>query len=500
MVADGLRNRKFHELLAQQAASTAPTPSWGAALARALQGGMAGLLERGDNAGEMEANKWQAGLLGQQAQQTQTAQPSPLVSAMSQPQQQPQQSGNFGNAIASIESGGKYDILGPVTKTGDRAYGKYQVMGANVPQWTKAHLGQEMTPQAFLADPKAQDAVFNGQFGQYAQKYGPEGAAKAWFAGEKGMNNPNARDQLGTTVSSYAQKFNRALGPQGDVQTQLAQGPVPSQMGQPQQAPDANAALRAQIQQALTNPNERIRQRAQPYAAGIINKQLEGDKPTDEIREYNLYKQQGGNKSFFDYKADLKKAGAVNVSQNVGGGSDKQIFDTMDESAKAARQTAAGLTGLREARTALQGGAITGAGANQILGLQKVASALGLANSDKIVNTETFRAAIAPQVAAVLKSTVGTTNISNTDREFAERAAGGDIRLDGKSLERLLDIMERAGTTQLKGHMDRLEKVYPDATKYARERALFGVDTPPPGAPQEQPKIRKFNPATGKIE
>jgi hypothetical protein len=53
---------------------------------------------------------------------------------------------------------------------------------------------------------------FKGRFGQYAQKYGPEGAAKAWFAGEKGMNNPNAKDQLGTSVQSYADRFTKAYG------------------------------------------------------------------------------------------------------------------------------------------------------------------------------------------------------------------------------------------------------------------------------------------------
>lgn len=137
--------------------------------------------------------------------------------------------GDPASAIAGIESGGRYDLLGPVTKTGDRAYGKYQVMGANIPEWTKAHLGQEMTPEQFLANPQAQDAVFRGQFGQYAKKYGPEGAAKAWFAGEAGMNNPNARDQLGTTVQAYADKFNRGMGgaPTAAVPVQVASnGPV----------------------------------------------------------------------------------------------------------------------------------------------------------------------------------------------------------------------------------------------------------------------------------
>jgi len=120
-------------------------------------------------------------------------------------------SGDYGNAIAKIESGGRYDLLGPVTKTGDRAYGKYQVMGANVPSWTQAALGRSMTPQQYLADTAAQEAVFKHRFGQYVDKYGPGGAARAWFAGEGGMKNPNAKDQLGTSVADYERRFLRGL-------------------------------------------------------------------------------------------------------------------------------------------------------------------------------------------------------------------------------------------------------------------------------------------------
>lgn len=117
------------------------------------------------------------------------------------------------NAIAGIESGGKYDALGPVIpKTGDRAYGKYQVMGANIPEWTKTHLGQSMTPEQFIASHEAQEAVFKGEFGRLSGKYGPEGAARAWFAGEGGMNDPNRRDPLGTSVADYSRKFTAAGG------------------------------------------------------------------------------------------------------------------------------------------------------------------------------------------------------------------------------------------------------------------------------------------------
>lgn len=120
---------------------------------------------------------------------------------------------NYGDAIAGIESGGNYGILGPETKSGDRAYGKYQVMGSNIPQWTKEVLGAPMTPQEFLNNPQAQDAVFNNKFNQYVEKYGPEGASKAWFAGEKGMNNPNAKDVNGMSVAQYAERFRSAMAP-----------------------------------------------------------------------------------------------------------------------------------------------------------------------------------------------------------------------------------------------------------------------------------------------
>src|SRR6187455_2109545 len=118
--------------------------------------------------------------------------------------------------IAGIESGGAknpYALLGSVTGSGDRAYGKYQVMGNNIPSWTQAALGQSMTPQQFLANPQAQDDTFNHRFGQYADKYGEQGAAKAWYAGERGMQNPNATDMHGRlTVAGYGQDFARRAG------------------------------------------------------------------------------------------------------------------------------------------------------------------------------------------------------------------------------------------------------------------------------------------------
>lgn len=117
----------------------------------------------------------------------------------------------FADSIGQIESGGNYGILGPVTKSGDRAYGKYQVMGQNIPQWTKEVLGVSMTPQQFLSNPQAQDQVFAAKFGQYADKYGPEGAAQAWFGGPGAVGKTDRADLLGTTVGHYGEEFMKNL-------------------------------------------------------------------------------------------------------------------------------------------------------------------------------------------------------------------------------------------------------------------------------------------------
>jgi hypothetical protein len=167
-------------------------------------------------------------------------------------------------AISAIESGspgGNYQELGPIIpKTGDRAYGRYQVMGANIPDWTEKHFGQRLTPQQFIANPAAQDAVFNGQFGEYARKYGPTKAAKAWFAGERGMNNPNARDPLGTTVSSYAEQFNRNMG-------------LPSEITEGTSRPEGLPKSQAMAFDAAVSNLSQPRQPAAMSATGGISKE-----------------------------------------------------------------------------------------------------------------------------------------------------------------------------------------------------------------------------------
>lgn len=187
------------------------------------------------------------------------------------------------------------------------------------------------------------------------------------------------------------------------------------------------------------------------------------------------------------------QSGATTI--DLGGGTNKQVFDAMQASMDAANAAQTGLNAVTNAQAELPG-AITGFGANQRLALAKIATYFG-ADPSAVTDTETFRSAIAPQIAATMKATVGSTQISNADREFAEKASGGSITLDTTSIARLLDIMKRADTVIIQRHNDRLNKVYPDNGQYVRERALFGVtapqavgaaseQTPAPAAPRQQ--------------
>lgn len=118
-------------------------------------------------------------------------------------------------AIAAMESRGSggYSAIGPLTNKGDRAYGRYQVMGNNIPSWTKEVLGKSLSIKEFLGNNAAQDAVFNSKFMQAANKYGSMSeAASVWFTGQPSSVSGKRKDVLGTSGNAYTSKFSSIVG------------------------------------------------------------------------------------------------------------------------------------------------------------------------------------------------------------------------------------------------------------------------------------------------
>jgi len=298
--------RRLAETMLQQGSDTSPIVSPWQGVARIVQAMMGGYqlgeLERKEKEGQDASTKALVGLLGPVGGAGE-GEASPVLPALVPPQTpaQPRSVQNedgttstfigevgpsagpsasiapYARAIAGIETPGSknpYGELGPVVKSGDRAYGKYQVMGENVPVWTKEILGKEMTPQQFLASPEAQELVFAAKFGSYVQKYGsPEAAASVWFTGRPSAPNARARNPdgspLGITGQEYVEKFSAGLNgapapqasaqPMPPVRVAQAGGGMPQMPAQqpaaaPQLPPQVTPEIKARISALLANP------------------------------------------------------------------------------------------------------------------------------------------------------------------------------------------------------------------------------------------------------
>lgn len=113
-------------------------------------------------------------------------------------------------AIGQFESGGRYNAIGQTTKTGDKAYGKYQIMGANIPSWSKEVLGNSISIQEFLSSPKLQDKIAKTRIAMLYTKYGNiNDVASVWFSGRPLKNDKGQKDILGTSIPQYVQAVNR---------------------------------------------------------------------------------------------------------------------------------------------------------------------------------------------------------------------------------------------------------------------------------------------------
>jgi len=107
-------------------------------------------------------------------------------------------------AIGQFESGGNYNAIGPKTSSGDQAYGKYQIMGNNIPSWSKEILGYSISKEQFLKNPDLQDKIAKGKMKKMYDKYGTiEDVASVWFSGRPVAKAGNAKDVIGTTVPKY---------------------------------------------------------------------------------------------------------------------------------------------------------------------------------------------------------------------------------------------------------------------------------------------------------
>lgn len=87
--------------------------------------------------------------------------------------------------------------------TGDRAYGKYQILGSNIPNWSKEALGRSLTIAEFMAEPDKQDLIAQYKIHQLLKRYSERDVVAIWFTGQPLKGNEHKQDALGTKAIDY---------------------------------------------------------------------------------------------------------------------------------------------------------------------------------------------------------------------------------------------------------------------------------------------------------
>lgn len=152
---------------------------------------------------------------------------------------------------------------------------------------------------------------------------------------------------------------------------------------------------------------------------------------------------------------------------------------------------------------------ITGTAADFRLEFAKAAKLAGLTDSDAPENTEILAASLAQNTLDAIKASgLGSgTGFSNADRDFLEKAVGGKITMQPKSLATLAELSHRAAVLSVNRWNNRVKEIPKDAL------AGTGVSAEPISiSPLYQPRrrstdsgsapnaIKRYNPQTGAIE
>jgi hypothetical protein len=115
-------------------------------------------------------------------------------------------------------------------------------------------------------------------------------------------------------------------------------------------------------------------------------------------------------------------------------------------------------------RKILDSGAITGAGANFFVGLNQALKTAGIdaGYADAAANSQAYVALMAQNTAKLIKQFGAGTGLSDADREYAMKAAGGQINLDEKAMRRVLDINDRAARNSISRHNESVKGIKSD--------------------------------------
>jgi hypothetical protein len=134
----------------------------------------------------------------------------------------------------------------------------------------------------------------------------------------------------------------------------------------------------------------------------------------------------------------------------LGTGQSKKILDS-----KTAAEDASQILQTNEVgRSLLKSGAITGKGADFLVGLNAGLKQAGIdfGYADAAANSQAYGAAMAANTGNLIKQFGAGTAISDADRAYATKAAAGEITMDETAIRKVLDINDRAARNVIGRH------------------------------------------------
>lgn len=447
-------------------------------------------------------------------------------------------------AIGKMETGGRKDpyqtivdvdtgaIVNPQNEGTSfnprRVYGTYGIKGSNIDpsnpnNWIEEAGLPAMTPAEFLSNESAQDAVAAFQIDKLLKKYGgdPSKVAAEWLGGP-GWESAGA-DVFGTTPLLYAQKFEKVLTEDvvGGASKQYADffGNQLKKLASDMTAagfhvdvtPQLKALEAAQLgtvtktQAAIRDARAEVASRQtteagleaggtpENEAAILAGTRVKPEKPlvTIDNRQENAFSKELGTQLAKDY-VEIRKQGRTSAKLSAT---------------------------LGRVRSAINQGIDTGFGQKALLSLKRAGQAMGVDVGDDVGGQELILA-MGNQMALMMRNPEGgfglTGNTSNRDLQFLEASVPGlEKTVEGNRL--VIDFMSRVA--------ERDQEMARQAAKYVADNGQLDVgwdiqwdqyteanplfDDDDIAAVEEaaqqpeveaKPKVRRFNPETGKIE
>jgi len=229
-------------------------------------------------------------------------------------------------------------------------------------------------------------------------------------------------------------------------------------------------------------------------------------KVATSIEEYEYAQRQGYTGKYADF---LKtKTPGTNLTVNAGQkafGTEfgKGVAESVGNTFSAAQGAQSTLGAIQNIRPLIQSGVYAGPLSSVPRVVDQLATSLGVTgkdNSEKLKNTAVAMQGLASLELSAAQAMKGQGAITENERGLIKRAAAGDLQtFTQPEVLALLNALEKTSQFKIKAHEKNLGRLRnrPDTADLAD---FYSLEQQAPAAPSAPAGVRKYNPATGRLE